>query len=414
MRFSKIDLSMLLPMTLLTALRASLLVPWFLFSLASCQSKPTTAPAKEPSSASLPDAGLGAAPEIAPDAKTFTERDLEGAAVMFDGVPTVARSIVTAGESRRPIALTDDQIAFTSRRIGIDRWQIFEADITKGLERRVSYDAGDVEPIGMIGLGNQARLLISSSSRAVRSSNRLLTEYQSRFLAKPKQNGTPELEHELLIEIPAAGKRGTVWQPISGESDRGFAGKFVFARDREGNNGLLLALSLPGRNSAREKVYRLGFSKNLKNPGAVSWQPLIVERPSGVSENAALVSVQIFPDTGQALWANGSAMWTTDMSGKSAQRVGDDTAVVAGDLAIDPTGQWIVFSTPTANRGLNLATIHRTGKCYRNLTEIPGDEYEASFSPNSQSLFFTQSQAGVTGIARVSFATSSNLSTSCQ
>jgi hypothetical protein len=383
---------------------------FLLLLLASCQLKPTLIQDKEPGSASATDSGLGAASEIAPDTKTFSERDLDGSAVMVDGTPTVARSIVTAGESRRPVALTDDQIAFTSRRIGLDRWQIFEADLKKGIERRVSYDAGDVEPIGMVGLGDQYRLLISSSSRAVRSSNRLLTEYQSRFLAKPKKNRTSELEHELLIEIPAAGKRGTVWQPISGES----AGKFVFARDREGINGLLLALPLPTKNSAREKVYRLGFSKNSKNPGAVSWQPLIVDRPNGVSDNAALVSVQIFPDTGQALWANGSAMWTTDMSGKSAQRVGDDTTVVAGDLAIDPSGQWIVFSTPTANRGLNLATIHRTGKCYRNLTEIPGDEYEASFSPNSHSLFFTQSQAGITGIARVSFATSSNLSTSCQ
>jgi len=402
MRFPAVYLSILLALSFSATL------------LASCQSKPTAVPGKELGTATSADAGLGAGPEVAPDSKTFSERDLDGAAAMVDGTPTVARSIVTAGESRRPVALTDDQIAFTSRRIGLDRWQIFEADIKKGIERRVSYDAGDVEPLGMVGLGNQSRLLISSSSRAVRSSNRLLTEYQSRFLAKPKQNSASELEHELLIEIPAAGKRGTVWQPISSESGRGFAGKFVFARDREGNNGLLLALPLSNRNSAGEKVYRLGFSKNSKTPGAVSWQPLNVERPSGVSENAGLVAVQIFPDTGQALWANGSAMWTTDMSGKSAQRVGDDTTVVAGDLAIDPTGQWIVFSTPTANRGLNLATIHRTGKCYRSLTEIPGDEYEASFSPNSQSLFFTQSQAGVTGIARVAFATSSNLSTSCQ
>jgi hypothetical protein len=334
---------------------------------------------------------------------------------MVDGTSTVARTIVTSGESRRPVAISDHQITFTSRRIGIERWQIFEADLKKGLERRVSYDAGDVEPVGHVGLPDSYRLLISSSSRAVRSSNRLLSEYQSRFLeaAKAKQTDSSELEHELLIEIPAAGKRGTVWQPLSGAGGS-VAGKFIFARDRDGANGILIALPLPGRSSNREKVYRLGFSKNAKTPNAVSWQPLSVDRPTGISENAHLVSVQIFPDTGQVLWANGSAMWTTDLSGKSPQRIGDDTTVVAGDLAIDPTGQWIVFSTPTANRGLNLATIHRTGKCFRNLTEIPGDEYEASFSPNSQSLFFTQSQGGVTSVARVAFATSSSLSLACQ
>lgn len=371
---------------------------------------------KESSVPSATDAGLVATPESAPDSKTFSERDLEGGAVMVDGTPTVARTIVTSGESRRPVAIADHQITFTSRRIGIERWQIFEADLKKGLERRVSYDAGDVEPVGLVGLPDSYRLLISSSSRAVRSSSRLLSEYQSRFLdaGKAKQSDSSELEHELLIEIPAVGKRGTVWQPLSSGAGGSAAGKFIFARDRDGTNGLLIALPLPGRNSNREKVYRLGFSKNAKTPNAVSWQPLSVDRPTGVSENANLVSVQIFPDTGQALWANGSAMWTTDLSGKSAQRIGDDTTVVAGDLAVDPTGQWIVFSTPTANRGLNLATIHRTGKCFRNLTEIPGDEYEASFSPNSQSLFFTQSQGGITSVARVAFATSTSLSLACQ
>jgi len=385
-----------------------------------CQSKPSSTPAKDSSTASLADSGLGAAPDSAPDAKTFSERDLDGGAVMVDGTPAVARTIITSGESRRPIAISDDQITFTSKRIGLDRWQIFEADLKKGRERRVSYDAGDVEPVGLVGPADGYRLLISSSSRAVRSSSRLLSEYQSRFSETGKNNksDTSELEHELLIEIPAAGKRGTVWHPISAEagreSGRDSAGKFLFARDRDGASGLLIALPPAGRNSNREKVYRLSFSKNAKTPGAVSWQPLNIERPNGVSENAALVSVQIFPDTGKALWANGSAMWTTELSGKSAERIGDDTTVVTGDLAIDPTGQWIVFSTPTANRGLNLATIHRTGKCLRNLTEIPGDELEPSFSPNSQSLFFTQSQGGMTSVARVAFATSSSLSLACQ
>lgn len=392
---------------------------------AGCQSKPSTAPIIEPSTSAAPDTDLGAAPDSAPDAKPFSERDLDGGAVMVDGTPTAARTIITSGESRRPVAVTDDQIVFTSRRIGVERWQIFEADLNKGIERRVSYDAGDVEPVGLVGRPDGYRLLISSSSRAVRSSSRLLSEYQNRFLneGEAQRNNVSELEHELLIEIPAAGKRGTVWQPISSDARRetrhasarvGSAGKFVFARDRDGAHGLLIALPLPGRKTYREKVYRIGFSKNAKTPGAVSWELLNIERPTGVSENAPLVSVQIFPDTGKALWANGSAMWETDIAGKSAQRIGDDTTVVTGDLAIDPTGQWIVFSTPTSSRGLNLATIHRSGKCFRNLTEIPGDEFEPSFSPNSQSLFFTQSQGGVTSVARVAFATSSSLSTACR
>lgn len=393
---------------------------FFLLILASCQSKPTAAPTADSVTLTSSDMGLGAAANVGPDSKTFSERDLDGTAVMVDGTPTVARTILTSVESRRPIALTDDQITFTGRLVGLERWQIFEADLNKGIERRVSYDAGDVEPVGLVGPREQYRLLVSSSSQAVRSSERLLSGYQNRFLenrssesGKGMANDSTELEHKLLIEIPAAGKRGTVWQPISRESRDQPVGKYIFARDRDGSNGLVIALPLPSRNLAREKVYRLGFSKNARTNSAVSWQQLTVERPSGVSENAALVSVQIFPDTGQALWANGTAMWTTDMTGKSAQRVGDETMVVAGDLAIDPTGQWIVFSTPTANRGLNLATIHRTGKCFRNLTEIPGDEYEASFSPNSQSLFFTQSQAGVTSVARIAFATSSSLSGAC-
>ncbi len=331
---------------------------------------------------------------------------------MLDGTPVVARTIVTAGESRRPIAITDEQIVFASRRIGAERWQIYEADLKQGIERRVSYDAGDVEPIGIIDSNELRRLLISSSSRAVRSSSRLLSEYQNKFLetGKRPQVAISELEHELLFEVPAAGKRGTVWQPVSIEP----ASKYIFARDRDGLNGFLLALPAAQSRSTRERIYRLRFSASAKSAVAMTWHPIQVNRPDGVSENAPVVSVQVLQEAGKALWTNGSAMWTTDLLGKSPVRLGDETLVVSGDLAVDPTGQWVVFSTPTANRGLNLAAVHRSGKCLRNLTEIPGDEFEPAFSPNGLSLYFTQSQSGVANVARVAFATGSSLTSECQ
>lgn len=376
--------------------------------LAGCQSNPSKG--SDGSATQVPNATLPTT-ETAPDTKRFSERELDGGAVMIDGTATTAKIIVTGGESRRPVAISDEEIVFASRHIGLQRWQIFEANVKKGIERRISYDAGDVEPVGVFGNRQNLRLLISSSSRAVRSSSRLLSEYQNKFRESGARasTGSNDLEHELLMEIPAAGKRGTVWLPISREP----ASRFVFGPDAEGGNGYLIALSNADRGFSKEKVFRLGF-KSKKASNDVSWHPMNVQRPTGVSENAPIVSVQVIPEPNRVIWANGSAMWTTDLTGKTPERIGDDTLVVAGDLAVDTTGQWIVFSTPTANRGLNLAAIHRSGKCFRNLTEIPGDEYEPSFAPNSLSLFFTQSQGGVTSVARVPFATESSLALGCR
>lgn len=308
----------------------------------------------------------------------------------------------TGGESRRPLAVSSKEIYFSGRRPGLERWQVFSGLLAENIERRISYDAGEVEPVALLRQGSDHRLVISSTSRATRETSRLLSEYQNRFANKSSANSNRpavDLKHELFLEVPAVGKRGTQWVSILGESSP----KKQLSFEREGKTGVLLA---------GDRAFRMTVSSgtakarsNKPSEPVIRWTTLAVRRPTGVAETE-LTSAAMFPDGSKIAWSNGTQAWTTDLDGKNPERLGDDSLVVHGDLTFEPSGSWLVFSTPTSTRGLNLMALHRSGRCPRVLTEIPGDEGDPSLSPDGQSLFFTQTQGDVANVARVEFVTS--------
>ena len=370
--------------------------------LVGCQSK-TTKPSggTSPSTAtSATDATLEAGK--APDSKPLVEVNLDGQVFTLSGQPTVAKLITTGGESRRPLAVSSKEIYFSGRRPGLERWQVFSGLLAENIERRISYDAGEVEPVALLRQGSDHRLVISSTSRATRETSRLLSEYQNRFANKSSANSNRpavDLKHELFLEVPAVGKRGTQWVSILGESSP----RKQLSFEREGKTGVLLA---------GDRAFRMTVSSgtakarsNKPSEPVIRWTTLAVRRPTGVAETE-LTSAAMFPDGSKIAWSNGTQAWTTDLDGKNPERLGDDSLVVHGDLTFEPSGSWLVFSTPTSTRGLNLMALHRSGRCPRVLTEIPGDEGDPSLSPDGQSLFFTQTQGDVANVARVEFVTS--------
>ncbi len=366
-------------------------------TLHGCQSKTVTPSAAPPTTA---EAALETGK--APDSKPLVEVKLDGQVFTLGGQTAVAKLIATGGESRRPLAVSSTEIYFSGRRPGLERWQVFSGGLAENIERRISYDAGEVEPVAVLRQGADHRLVISSTSRATRETNRLLSEYQLRYSAKsPADTGlaASELKQELFLEVPAVGKRGTQWISILGESSQ----RKQLSFEREGKIGVLLA---------GDRAYRMNVSTRPPNARSnsvpdpvIKWTALSVRRPSGVIENE-LTSAAIFPDGTKIAWSNGTHAWTTDLDGKTPERLGDDTIVVHGDLTFEPTGAWLIFSTPTSTRGLNLMALHRSGRCPRVLTEIPGDESDPSLSPDGRSLFFTQTQGGVANVARLNFVSS--------
>lgn len=349
----------------------------------------------------------------APDSQPLREETLDGAVFTLSGKPTTAKLISAGGESRRPLAASASEIYFSGRRPGLERWQVFNGLLTENIERRISYDAGEVEPVALLRQGSDYRLVISSTSRATRQTNRLLAKYQNLYTldaaSSNKGSGstssspTESLQHELFLEVPAAGKRGTQWVSILGEASL----RKQLSFEREGKTGVLLA-GLAENARAFRMVISAGSQRARQSTGRepkIRWVPLSVQRPSGFSD-AELTSAAISPDATRIAWSNGSQIWTTDLEGRTPVRLGDDSILAQADLLYDPTGNWLIFSTPTATRGLNLMALHRSGRCPRVLTEIPGDESDPSLSPDGKSLFFTQTQGGIARVARTNFVNS--------
>jgi hypothetical protein len=396
------------------------LAPYFpalliwLISPLGCQSSPVkqVPPASSPIVAAVLESGS------APNTKPLVEENLEGAFFTISGKPTSAKWIATGGESRRPLAASSSEFFFSGRRPGLERWQVYNGLLTDSVEKRISYDAGEVEPVALLRRGQESRLVISSTSKFTRQPGRLLAEYKKRFAIttpettnsdKPSLSNPPVPEltqqslHELFLELPATGKRGTQWISIFDEA----SARKKLSFDRDGKTGILLT-GVKGKTRAYRMLIAGTVPKArvaLAPAPKMQWRLINSQRPLGFSETE-ITSAAISPDGTRIAWTNGAQIWTTNIDGGDPKRIGDETIVADGDLLFDPTGNWLIFSTPSATRGLNLMTLNRSGRCPKLLTEVPGDETDPSLSPDGKSLFFTQIQGGVARVARTQFALS--------
>lgn len=330
---------------------------------------------------------------ITPGAMTFTAHDIEGKAFSINGDSVTARAIITEGDSRHPVAIDQNKIAYSSRRANLERSQVYEADLAKNLERRVSFDAGDAEPVALFG----RRLVIASTSDEKKAGSRVLSKYLG---APGADDGA--LQH-LLLEHPANGRKGTEWVRMS----RTPAKHWIVSSDRDVKTGLALMMS---SDVLAEGVYRIAIITKAREPETRAWSPLKVETPT---PNVSVVDGRLFPDGSRIAWSNGSTLWTTNIKGQDVQRIGADSMPAAKSFTIDPTGNWIVFSTPSDSRGLNLMAIHRSGKCLKNITELPGDEIDPAFSPDGQTLFFALKQGDSHVVAKIPFGTSAQIAAAC-
>jgi WD40 repeat protein len=387
----------------------------FLFFNVSCSSKSTQSTAASQTANSTSPREPSPLARTAPGAPLSATVDIDGKAFSIDGTSVTARTIISTGLCRRPVFVDANRVAFASRRSSLQRWQVFEADFAKKYERRISFDAGDAEPIVTLG----ERLVIASSSDERKSGDRLLNKYRGLYAqktAKPASAEPTELtatidppEQHLLLEHPANGRKGTEWLRMTNET----APSWSICTDKEFKQALALQ-----RSGSSIEAFHVSMSVRGREPEARAWSQIRVETPVGaeaknLKSSPAIVDGKIMPDGKRIVWSNGSMLWTTAMNGKDAKRIGDDSIPAANDLAIDPTGQWIVFSSSTATGGRDLMAIHNSGRCLRTLTELPGDEVEPAFSPDGTKLLFALRQGDSSVIAEIPFGSPAVVAAAC-
>lgn len=396
-------------MKLLTSFVALLFI---LGGITSCASK--TRP-------TLPAAPLGpvdssaelAKNEAAPGVQTFTEKEIVGKAFSVDGASVQARAIISVGESRRPVFVSSTTIAYATKRPSFERWQVFVADLAKKFERRVSFDAGDAEPVGTLG----HRLVIATTSDERKSGERVLGRYREIFIPATAENANasvppapvvsaapaapPAAMQHLILEHPATGRKGTEWNRMSHLPAR----QWFISTDQEMKQALVIADT-----DDSPLIFKVVVTGKPADPNTRQWIPLKVELPATVTK---VTMGRIFPDGTLALWSNGSIFWTTTLKGGSPLRIGDDSVPAPTSFTIDPTGQWIVFSSASESKGQNLMALHRTGRCLKTLTALPGDETDPSFSPDGQSLLFIHKQGDSSAVAQIPFGTTASIAAAC-
>jgi Tol biopolymer transport system component len=181
--------------------------------------------------------------------------------------------------------------------------------------------------------------------------------------------------------------------------------------DKDMKQALALQRSTPAT-----EVFRVAMAMHAREPETRSWSAFKVDSPTATDaakSSASIVDGKMWPDGKQIVWSNGTIIWTTALNGKDAKRVGDDAIPPAGDLAVDPTGQWIVFSSPTPTRGRNLMAIHKSGRCLKTLTELPGDETDPAFSPDGSKLLFALRQGDASVIGEIPFGSPAAIAAAC-
>lgn len=349
-----------------------------------------------------PTGGVGA-----PGSRKVSPRELSGKAFAVDG-KSVAVLAVAPDDSRRPVAIEDGRVAFSARRPGTSRWQVYELDRATDRERRVSFDAGDAEPVAAV----DGQLIVASSSDDAKDATKILSNYRGRFpVDKPAEGatvaptGTPaptsvqinnqvSLQEKRLLKGRNQNSRaGSFWEVLTPQR----AARWVWSSDEKTKAGIALAFS-----TAVDRdpvVQRLSLAQGKSGFAMRAWTPVKVDRPKATANTDGaptpsatpvprLYDGHIFPDGSRVVWSDGAQMWTTLPNGHDATAIGTGLPP-ASDLTVSANGEWIVFSSPTSDRGLNLMAVHRNGRCLRTLTELPGDEMEPAFDNKQNLLYFT-------------------------
>lgn len=374
------------------------------------------------STASGTASGTADDPSIAPGSQRIVAQEIDGPAFRLDGTATKATAILSWAENRRPLvqirpeaptSSEADVLIFASRRPGAERWQVYQADLKKGLDRRLTFDAGDSVPIGFAA----GRMVIASSSEAKKNSQEILRLYVSKVRPTTESQETvggqdAEERKRLLLASTPGRQNETEWRVFS----RDESASWIWTTDKAGETALVIASEQPKLAASRAadaaaspsswpkadpRIFKLSIRARRGHEPTFAWFPIDkIDRPP--AEPAVLpspiVAAALLPDGKRALWSDGSRLWTTLLSGKEPISIGADLPGLS-QLVLSPSGDWIVGSTASASRGLSLIAIHSSGRCTRKLTEFLGDELDPSFSAAGDTLYFTHRYGSASTVA---------------
>lgn len=357
----------------------ALLAP-LLFNSA-CQSKPTATPAntQKPQSAGTPSA-------IAPANRGTQFVPVDGKAFTMTGKQVQVSRLAISGSIRSPVPFGANHLAYASLKPGSSRWQAYSWDLTRNSEQRLSFDAGDAEPIASL----RGKLIIASTTEAVKQSKKILGEYSTRFGEAtdiPSSMAHLYLQREKVSRDPAQ-----TWR-IKFDSNQRF--------------GIAIAETPPSR-----IYYRLSVSTSGDHR---TWSRL---SPPAVPDGASSAVIDAAPLGNQIVWSTGSTLAISDAAGRNARAIAlQSNAPIANltEISADPKNEWVIGAATLSsgvNSGagseegtarFNLVAVHLPSGCVKPLTQLSGDERSPTLSPDSTLLYYSHRDGDLSSVERIPY-----------
>ncbi|HRK08634.1 MAG TPA: hypothetical protein PLZ57_12755 [Pseudobdellovibrionaceae bacterium] len=368
--------------------------------LVSCSSTP---PRVKPPEGSRPEAALpidSTAPGSRPVDQTQIEADRAALIFNFDGKTTKVTRLLTPGEARRPLYVGPRLIAYSVKPFGASRFQVHAVDLDTKIEKRLSFDAGDAEPLAVMpGL----RLVYRTNSEATKSPQAISEAVKRKF--RNLEGVAPQLWQLRLGKNSFASVRFDDFAGIADNETRNDEGAAHVAAHADLGGKLALVLERaataigPTASSAnsppRERItrYRLGKKGELQRVGNYR-----VARPDGITANRPIEWMLVSPLGDRVLWSNGAELWWTDDSGAKPTAWAAANVPFFQSATFHPRGDWLIGSGLGPSGDLNLYALHTSGTCLRELTRLIGNEVDPQVSPDGRSLLFVHREAERTDI----------------
>ncbi len=357
-----------------------------LAALTGCSSAP---PRVKPPEGSRPEAALpidSTAPGSRPVDQSQIEADRAALIFDFDGRSAPVTRLITPGEARRPLYVGPRLIAYSVKPFGASRFQVHAVDLDSKIEKRLSFDAGDAEPLAVMpGL----RLVYRTNSEATKSPQAISEALKRKF--RNLEGAAPALWHLRLGKNSFASVRFDDFGTEEG------AAHVAAHADLGGQLALVLERPLATEPNARAREnitrYRLGKKGELQRVGT-----LRVARPSGVAADRPVEWMLVSPLGEQVLWSNGAELWWTDANGEKPMAWVATNVPFFQSATFHPRGDWLIGSGLGTDGHLNLFAVHISGRCLRELTRLIGNEVHPQISPDGRHLLFVQREGERTEI----------------
>lgn len=299
----------------------------------------------------------------------------------------VAQPLTSEGNNFRPVFSADGKklLYVSENREGHRGLQVYEIDLATRVEKRLTFQDGDVESV--VPANDGERLFYASSTDEIKEEPHFLGNLVKRLNRSAEEAvasripGTLEEREPGPFELYEASRDGSRIRRITRST--GFDGDLAL-----GNKGRTLVFS-SSKNKQRD-LYVMNLADG--SIRRLTSEPLRDVTPSMSADGSAVAWARLSEGltSSQIMIADTSLMTAKPLTSYSGMNSAP---------AWHPNGQELVFASDRSGskddvKTFDLYEVNESGACMKRLTESESDELFPAFSPDGRQVAFTSNNSG--------------------